>query len=130
MDCSQDYLYRLNSQFSCNSSAYCQTVPVPRCSLESLALQFYSFDFIQRDLILGAIVLLGGTGRLMRGDLLGVLQGATILQIRGNSGRAKSMTAGGVGQCSSLGPPLDHVEHVAARHRIGSQLVALFEAAE
>src|SRR5215469_639585 len=130
MDCSQDYLYRLNLQFTCNSSAYCQTVPVPRCSLESDALEFYAFDFVQRDLILGAIIELGGTGRLMRGDLLGVLQGATILQIRGNSSGAKSMTTSGVGQGGPLGPPLDHVEHVAARHGISGEFVALFEAAE
>src|SRR5215469_6911571 len=130
MDCSQDYLYRLNLQFTCNSSAYCQTVPVPRCSLESDALDFYSFDFIQRDLILGAIIELGGAGRLMRGDLLGMFERAAILQVCGNPGRAKSMATGGIGQGSSLGPPLDHIKHIAARHRIGSQLVALFEAAK
>ena len=55
---------------------------------------------------------------------------AAVLQVRGNAGRAKSMTAGGIGQGGCFGPPLDHIKHVAPGYWIGGQLVTLFEAAE
>jgi hypothetical protein len=63
----------------------------------------------------------------MRRNLLGVLQRATVPKVGGDSGSAKGMTAGGVGQGGSLRPPLDHVKHVTAYHRIAGELVALFE---
>ena len=59
-------------------------------------------------------------------DLLSVLQRAAVLKVCRNTGCAKSVTARGVGKGGSLGPPLDHVEHVAADHRIAGELVALF----
>src|SRR5713101_9727990 len=66
----------------------------------------------------------------MRGDLLSVFEGATVLQICGNPGRSECMATGGVGKGGCFGPPLDHVQHVAADHRIAGELVALFEAPE
>jgi hypothetical protein len=50
------------------------------------------------------------------------------LQVSRKPSRAKSMTAGGVGEAGSFGPPLDHAKHVTANHRIAGELVALFEA--
>jgi hypothetical protein len=37
------------------------------------------------------------------------------------------MATGGVGEAGSFGPPLDHVKHVTANHRIARELVAPFE---
>jgi hypothetical protein len=66
----------------------------------------------------------------MRRDLLSVLKGAAVLEISGNSGGAKSVAAGGVGQGCSLGSPLDYVKNVATFHRIPGQLFAFFEPPE
>ena len=63
----------------------------------------------------------------MRGDLLRMLQRAAVLEIGGNSGRSKSMTAGEVGEGD---PPLYHVKHVSTYHRIAGQLVAPFKRPE
>jgi mobilization protein NikA len=71
-------------------------------------LKFDSLDFIKRNLILGAIIELRSAGRLMRGNLLRMLQGATVLYVCCNAGRAKSMAAGGAwkdgGQRPRYGP--------------------------
>ena len=61
-------------------------------------------------------------------DLLCVFERAAVLQVSSDPGRPKSMTAGGVGQAGGFGPPLDHVKHVAARHRISGQFVSFFKA--
>ena len=53
---------------------------------------------VQRNLIPGPIIQFGGTWRLVRGDLLRMLQGAAVLEIGSNTGRAKSMATGGVGE--------------------------------
>jgi hypothetical protein len=93
-------------------------------------LEFDSFNFIERNLILGAIIELRGSWRLVRGDLLSVFEGATVLQISGNPGRSECMAAGGVGQGGSFGPPLDHIKHITAYHRVAGELAALFEGPE
>jgi len=99
-------------------------------SLKELLLKFNSFDFIERNLILGPIIEFRGAGRLVRGDLLSMFEGATVLQISGNPGRSECMAAGGIGKGGCFGPPLYHVKHVTADHRIAGELVALFEAPE
>src|SRR5215469_11898207 len=73
---------------------------------------------------------LSSSGRLMRGDLLRMLYGAAVLKISRDPSRAKSMTAGGVGEAGSFGPALDHVKHVTAYHRIAGELVAPFKRPE
>src|SRR5438128_9968840 len=59
-----------------------------------------------------------------------MLQGAAVLEIGSNTGRAKSMAAGGVGEAGSFGPALDHVKHVTAYHCMVGQLVAPFKGPE
>jgi len=66
----------------------------------------------------------------MRGNLLRVLERTAVLEVSGDSSRSKGVTAGGVGEGGFLGAPLDHIKHVAARHRIDGQPVAPFEAAK
>src|SRR5207248_10394015 len=66
----------------------------------------------------------------MRCNLLSMLQGAAVLEISRNPSRAKSMTAGGVGEAGSFGPALDHVKHVTAYHCMVGQLVAPFKGPE
>src|SRR5713101_4514169 len=41
-------------------------------------------DFVERDLVRGAVVELAGPRRLVRRDVLGVLQGAAVLEVRGS----------------------------------------------
>ena len=65
-----------------------------------------SLDLIERNLVLGAVVQLGGTRRLMRRNLLGVFERAAVLHVSRNPGRAKCVTAGGVGQGGCLRSPL------------------------
>ena len=67
-------------------------------------------------------------GRLMRGELLSVFEGGTVLQVSGNPGRSECMAAGGLGKSGCFGPSLNHIEYVAADYRIAGELVALFEA--
>jgi hypothetical protein len=49
-------------------------------------------DFVKRDLIRGPVVEFGGAGRLVRRDLLGVLQRA-VLQAGGDAGGAEGVAA-------------------------------------
>jgi hypothetical protein len=67
-------------------------------------LRINSLDLVEGNLILGAIIEFRGTRRLMRRDLLRVLQRAAVLQIGSNSGCSKSMTAGGVVTVSDVKP--------------------------
>ena len=70
-----------------------------------VCLEFDSFHFVERNLILCPIIELRRTGRLVSGDLLSVFEGATVLQISGNPGRSECMAAGGVGKGRCFGPP-------------------------
>src|SRR6516225_2435378 len=58
-----------------------------------------------------------------------MFEGAAILKISSNPSRSKSMATSGIGEGSSPGPALDHVEDVRSRQGISGELVALFEAA-
>ena len=76
----------------------------------------YPSNLLGSELLAGAIVELGRSRRFMIGDGLRVLQGSAVFEIGGDAGRTKGMAAGRVGQPSSLGSALDHVEHVKSRH--------------
>ncbi len=43
-------------------------------------------DFIERDLIAGAVIELGCSGALVVGNLMGVLDGAAVLEVSGDAG--------------------------------------------
>jgi hypothetical protein len=60
------------------------------------------FHLVERDLVLGAIVQLRGSGRLVRSDLLRMLKRPAILHVGRNAGRAKCVTAGGVATVSDV----------------------------
>ena len=51
-------------------------------------------DFVERDRVGRSILELRGFGRGVRRNLLGVLEGPAVRQIRGDSGRPKRVTAG------------------------------------
>jgi hypothetical protein len=87
-------------------------------------------NLIERNLVLGTIVKLSRPRRLVRCDLLSVFERAAVLEIGPDSGCPKSMAASGVGEAGGLGPPLDPIEFVTSGQGIGSELVALFEAAK
>src|SRR5271154_2178149 len=48
-------------------------------------------DLIERDLVVGAIVKLGGAGTLVSGHGLGVFERAAIIEVGGYSGRAEGV---------------------------------------
>ena len=50
-------------------------------------------DLVERNLILSAVIKLGGPRRFVVGDLLGHFQLAAVLQIRRDAGRAEGMIA-------------------------------------
>jgi hypothetical protein len=52
-----------------------------------------ALDLIERDLIAGAVVELGGARAFMRGHSLGVFERAAGLEIGGDAGRAEHMAA-------------------------------------
>src|SRR5271156_792671 len=64
----------------------------------------------------------------MRRNLLSELERPPVLKVSGDPSRAEGVAAGGVGQGGIPGAPLDHVKHVAPRHRIAGELVALANA--
>jgi hypothetical protein len=74
----------------------------------------YALNLIGGKALTSAIVELGAARRFVVCDGLGMLQSATIFEIRDDTSRAKSMAARGVGQSSGRCSPLDHVEHVEA----------------
>jgi hypothetical protein len=69
---------------------------------ESITLEFDPLDLIERNLIRGPIIELGGSGRLMGSDLLGMLQGSPVKHVSGDASRAESMAASRVGEARSF----------------------------
>jgi hypothetical protein len=92
------------------------------------SLEFDSFDLIERNLVFCSIVELRRPWRLMRRNLLRVFECSAVLKISGNTSRAESMAAGGVGQGGLPGAPLDHVENVAPCDGVVGQFVSLANA--
>ena len=66
----------------------------------------------------------------MRGDLLGVFERTTVLQVSGDAGGAKCMTTGGIGQGGSSRAPFDHRQDILLRHRIPCKFVSFPDRAE
>src|SRR6266851_444671 len=62
-------------------------------------------DFVEGNLILGAIVQLGRARRFVRRDLLRMLERSAVLNVGRDAGRAECVTAGGVGQGRCLRSP-------------------------
>src|SRR5919109_1598664 len=71
-------------------------------------------DLVEGDGIAGAVVELGGARRLVRGDRLGVLNGAPVLEVGGDAGRPEPMAADARRQVRPPPPPLDHADDVVA----------------
>lgn len=66
----------------------------------------------------------------MVGDLLGMLDGAAILQVGGDAGGPKRMAANGFRQANCFRPHLDHPQGVVPVHRPGSQHPLAVDGAE
>ena len=64
-------------------------------------LNLYPFDFIQADLVAGAVVELGGARGLVGGDRLGVLQGAAGLQVIDDAGGAEGVVVDAAAEARS-----------------------------
>lgn len=76
----------------------------PVCRLSNLD----SFDFVESDLVARTVVELGRPRRLVGGDGLGILDGASIFQICRDPGCSKRVAANVVWQASRFGSSLDH----------------------
>ena len=55
-------------------------------------------DLVERDLVAGAVVELGGAGGFVCRDHRGVFGGAAVLEVGGDAGGSESVAAGGVGE--------------------------------
>jgi hypothetical protein len=85
---------------------------------------------IQRNLVAGAIIKLSRFWRFVVGDLLGVLDGAAVLEVGGNAGGPEGMIANVSGQADCLGTPFDHPPGVDAVHRPGGHAAVPVDGAE
>jgi hypothetical protein len=59
-------------------------------------LQYDPLDLIERDLVVAAIIQLGGARALMRGHLLSIFQQAAVEKVDGDPGRAERATFGSI----------------------------------
>ena len=75
-----------------------------------------SLNLIKCDRIVGPIVEFGRSWRFMSRNRLGVLDVASIFQVRRYPGRSKSMATNSARKSAVLGPPLDHPKYVVTSH--------------
>ncbi len=66
----------------------------------------------------------------MVGDLLGVLDGAAILEVGGDAGGSEGVVADFFGQADGLGSAFDHPPGLDAVHRTGGELTVPVDGAE
>jgi UDP-3-O-acyl-N-acetylglucosamine deacetylase len=66
---------------------------VPDRVLQTEPLQHNLLDLIEGDLVVAAVVELGGARAFVRGHLLGMLEQAAVLQIDRDAGRAERVAA-------------------------------------
>src|SRR4051794_12949549 len=74
-------------------------------------------DFVERNLVAGAVIELGGLGRLVGGNLLGLLDGAAGFEVGGDAGGPERVAADPRREPGGGGPPLYHVQGVVAAER-------------
>jgi len=79
-------------------------------------------NLIEGERIAGAVVQLGGAGRFVRGNGLGVLDGAAVFQVGGDAGGAEGVAADAVdAHAAGQGAALDHPEHVGAGQALAGE---------
>ena len=78
-------------------------------------------DFIEVDLVAGAVIELGCLGAFVVGDPLGVLDGAAFFEVGGDAGGPEGMAADGFGQADGVGTAFNHIECVAGIERSAGQ---------
>jgi len=72
-------------------------------------------DFVKRDLVGRAVVQFRRSGRLVRRDLLGVLEGASILEVGGDAGCAERMAADRRQNSGGASSPANHLPRLGLR---------------
>lgn len=75
-----------------------------------------ALDLVQGQFVVGAVVELGGAGRFVRGNLLGLLDGAAVLQVRRDAGRAEGVATRRGRDPGVEGAPLDHAQDIGPAH--------------
>jgi hypothetical protein len=78
------------------------------------ALNRNPLDFIEGDLIIGAVVQLRSARRLVGSDGLGVFYRTAVFQIGGDAGRPKCVAAGRIGEAGGGGAALYHPQCIGA----------------
>src|SRR3954454_22832198 len=74
------------------------------------ALNHNPLDFVEGNLVAGAVIELGGLGRLVGGNLLGLLDGAAGFEVGGDAGGPERVAANPRREPGGGGPPLNHVQ--------------------
>src|SRR5436305_1715456 len=69
-------------------------------------------DFVERNLVAGAVVELGGLGALVGRNLLGLLDGPARFEVGGDAGGPEGVAADPLGEPGCDGPPLYHSQGV------------------
>ena len=80
-----------------------------------------ALDFVEGDLLLQAVVELGGPGGLVAGDARGDLEVAAVSQVLGYSGAAEAVSADFAGEAGAGGAALDHLQRGGSGHRFGEK---------
>jgi hypothetical protein len=86
-----------------------------------LLLNGNPLDLVERDLVAGAVVGLGGAWAFMRRHGLGVFQRAAHLEVGGDAGRAEHVATELDLEAGFGGAPADHAVGVNAVHRFVGQ---------
>ena len=91
----------------------------PACKLRRACFSNCNpLDLVERDLVAGAVVELGRARRLVRRDLLRVLQRAAVLEVGGDAGGAEGVAADRGLDAGGLCPPADHSPRVRLSERV------------
>ena len=77
-------------------------------------LNQYSFDFIERELVIPPIIAAGGAGALVVRHLLRDFELAAVAQVFGDPRRAERVTPDFCFDAGILCPALDHAVHIRA----------------
>src|SRR5258708_22913981 len=94
-------------------------------SVTGVFLDRDSLDFIERNLVLSAVIKLGCPRRFVVSDLLRHFQLTAVLQIGGDAGRAESMIANPRFDAGRFGAPADDTVGVLLEEGIGCKLAGL-----
>src|ERR1700722_13031057 len=87
-------------------------------------------DFVEAELVIGAVVKLGRAGRFVGGNLLSFLDGAAVFQVVRDSGGPEAVAGNAITQACCPRPPLNHCKCVTRRQSVGRQFSVGVDAAE